>query len=403
MDMQGPRLFFSYARRDYDEYLKGFFEDVRARVASKGGIEPHVVAFQDLHGVEVGDDWEERLAAALQMSCALLCVYSPTYFQREHCGKEVAIFLERQSIPVDGREVRGSRFIVPVLWEGKRDLERLGLPPEILKFISFNLDDQHRTDYEKLGLRGLLRKARKRGRYPALVEIIAERVLDLTKTVLAPLPKRPNFLEARNAFATGGRQPNVAPSPSGPTDLAVVFLTAPTADTGTREAALWRPFAHTAAIQELVSDSATALSASYHEVPFEDLGAIGAQLQRFSERNVSIVVVVDPRFVQGSAIESVRALLARTDWRGGVLIVTTERPDSDSDQLIEDSIRLVRTSCAGSRSVHVVENAGSFAREMGALLNELQTNALSDAPLRHEVGAAQPLPLVTGPSARNTR
>jgi len=406
VEMPGPPLlFFSYARRDYDEYLKGFFEDVRARVARKGGLSPEVVAFQDLHGIEVGDDWEEKLAAALQVSCALVCLYTPTYFQREHCGKEFAVFLERQRIPIDGSEIRGSRYIVPVLWEGKPDLERLGLPPEVLRFISFGLGDQHRLDYEKLGLRGLLQKARKRGRYPELVEVIANRVLDLKNAALAPLPKRPSLGEVKNAFALSVRPPPAAPYPAGPTDMAVVFLTVPTTG-GTggdgRAAAPWQPFANAATVQELVADSATALSARYHEVPVADVDAIGAQLQLLSERNVSIVVIVDAWFVQGAAKESVQALLAMSDWRGGVLVVTTPRVGMDSELAIPQALQLVRSS-AGNRPLHVAEDAGSFAREMAALLNELQTDALRNAPLRHEVGAAQPLPLVTGPSARNSR
>ena len=76
-----PCLFFSYARNDVDSYLKQFCEDLFDMVAQKGTFErgKGEGSFQDIQNIEPGQDWETKIAKALQHSQVLVCAYTPWY------------------------------------------------------------------------------------------------------------------------------------------------------------------------------------------------------------------------------------------------------------------------------------------------------------------------------------
>jgi hypothetical protein len=107
-------FFFSYARDDDDPYLSRFFEELRDAIRRQQGLKASdPIAFRDQTNIEVGQQWPVALTHSLRTSKTLVCVYSPTYFNREYCGKEVQVFLTRQKKHGTGL----ATGILPVIWQ----------------------------------------------------------------------------------------------------------------------------------------------------------------------------------------------------------------------------------------------------------------------------------------------
>jgi hypothetical protein len=115
-------FFFSYKRVSETAYQRKFFEDLSNEVRALRELDKKVqVGFFDQR-INPGDEWEPRLAEALQDSKVLVCAYSPKYFESEYCGKEWQVFRMRRDLHVRQRRAQGQAdavpptFIRPVLW-----------------------------------------------------------------------------------------------------------------------------------------------------------------------------------------------------------------------------------------------------------------------------------------------
>src|SRR5262249_51681723 len=100
-----PRLILSYARSEGDGFLDRFFRDLRKEIALREGLdndddnpEP---GFRDTDSIPGGSNWREELARALAESWTCVCIYTPNYFNREACGKEFQVFLDRSHVQYD--------------------------------------------------------------------------------------------------------------------------------------------------------------------------------------------------------------------------------------------------------------------------------------------------------------
>ena len=101
------RFFLSYAREDNTDkrkdqegklklFVQLFYEDLCREIRSKAGLlNDEEVGFFDDAEIEPGEKWPEKLASALQQSRVFIGLYSPTYFKKEYCGKEWAVFSSR--------------------------------------------------------------------------------------------------------------------------------------------------------------------------------------------------------------------------------------------------------------------------------------------------------------------
>ena len=92
-----PLFMLSYARLDArdDPYLRRFFDELKTEVRRRAGIEPGDICFIDQENIEPGEEWSPELAEAIGTCNALVCIYTPTYFTREYCGKEWQFFRSR--------------------------------------------------------------------------------------------------------------------------------------------------------------------------------------------------------------------------------------------------------------------------------------------------------------------
>ena len=186
-------FFTSYARADSENgLLKKVIDDLAAGVQLLlPGSTPTDVCFFDQTNIEVGDDWERKLADEANTARVLVCLMSPTYFSRPHCAKEFDVFRRRLAThdPAGAR-----RVVVPVIWRSEIDV-----PQTLAKF-------QHTSDvfpkqYHQNGLRALKRLGSQRDRYRQSIDALAAIIAEMAKhPAIGPLPARPRFDELTNSF-----------------------------------------------------------------------------------------------------------------------------------------------------------------------------------------------------------
>ena len=75
-----------------DPYFKLFVNRLNQRVRQLTGS----IGFFDRSSINAGDDWSDELAESLRTSKTIVCLYSPTYFFSDYCGKEMQVLLERR-------------------------------------------------------------------------------------------------------------------------------------------------------------------------------------------------------------------------------------------------------------------------------------------------------------------
>jgi FxsC-like protein len=211
-------FFFSYKRVSETAYQRKFFEDLSNEVRALRELDKKVqVGFFDQR-IDPGEEWEPRLAEALQDSRVLVCAYSPRYFESEYCGKEWQVFRMRRDLYVRQRQAQGQAaavpptFIRPVLWLPLPE----NLDPESTRLQVF------RGTAEEVGNReGLRYVLQRRGSFRKLYtdyinqlarDIVAMRELDLPR-----LPNLPSLRDVQSAFTAKG----IAQSPRSESAAAV--------------------------------------------------------------------------------------------------------------------------------------------------------------------------------------
>jgi hypothetical protein len=168
MSDNDPVFFFSYDRQA-DPLLDNFFRMVKRELAQLQGFGMETNGFRDDHHIANGNDWNVKIASALERCPVLVCIYTAKYFASPFCAREFAAFLKRnkdvwyESVQgPDGQvkyRIRDARNIIPVLWTGEQDLARQGLPPYVVSMIQYAippsglLSGKWQDEYRKLGLR----------------------------------------------------------------------------------------------------------------------------------------------------------------------------------------------------------------------------------------------------------
>jgi hypothetical protein len=363
-----PYFFFSYSQADGDKFLDQFFEDLRLRVANLSGLaikrgDPgweeqfNQVGFRDRHGVKTGDDWKEKIGAAVQRSGVLVCVYTPNFFSRRKTKeREFAAFLKRNTgiryAPGTGEpekefQLLGARNILPIVWYKLRHLQNQKLPPYVVHSIAWALD---RTVAEHVNTHyleaGLLRIAMERGgEYDDILDHFAERIIAQANDPLPPLPAVPDIESMHNAFwempeddevdrtaaATAAVEAMVAPATSGPTRMLVVEVRA-------QNSTDWTPYAgdHSvpAVFEEIANQKQLATDWKTLDPSAADFAdQTFSALDDAAERSIRAVVVVDPRCLANEVARGALVGLLRRPCRAGFLVPADKR-DRDAIRLI---------------------------------------------------------------------
>lgn len=202
-------FFLSYARADSaDGFLETFFEDLRETVRGLTGQPLDRIGFRDTSDIQLGERWPEELEKALSSSQALLCLFSPTYFTREACGKEMALFFARLDEAATEQSGR-LPLILPVQWIPPRGQYRE--LPFTIQELQYSHEDLG-TLYAQKGLRYLL-SVGEILEYRRLLESLASKLVEAVERHALP-PRTPplRLKEFRSAFEGDGSRP---PDPRG--------------------------------------------------------------------------------------------------------------------------------------------------------------------------------------------
>jgi FxsC-like protein len=107
------KIFFSYARVNYDAYLKTFADDLKRLLRSRIGGSAEDLFFLDRDSLESGSEWPQEIREALRTCRIFLSIESPDYFLSEYCGKEWKAFRQRLGKPAPPLHIRIEWIPVP--------------------------------------------------------------------------------------------------------------------------------------------------------------------------------------------------------------------------------------------------------------------------------------------------
>ncbi len=205
--MAGDWFFLSYARLDRDEdpfeSVRKFYSDLDREIRLKKKISEGTAGFYDGTGIQQGDQWPQTLGAALNACRAMVCLYSPTYFDSEYCGKEFEVFNSRLDAYMNGvsQGTPRPKLIIPVLLHAPEDLEPI---PEGLADTQYH-DDAYPEVYRREGLRYFFRRTNSelQDRYQDFLDVLVNKLLAATAaTYPPPLPVLPDIKTIKSAFHT---------------------------------------------------------------------------------------------------------------------------------------------------------------------------------------------------------
>jgi WD40 repeat protein len=220
-------FFLSYARDDGDAYLDRFYSDLVEMIRLKTGNPLDEIGFRDTQKINLGAQWKSALSEALSSCQCFIPLYSPTYFNREYCGKEWSAFWKRIQRQEGGASFH--RLILPVLWTppGAR-FEKLS---EDIRSIQ-NVFPQLGALYSKKGLRHLLFLDKEKDNYREFLTSFSDIVLEaISEHSLEPadpalqIEAFPNVFEAAPPPLTLPEQPQAIAVPTDPDFRSRDFLT----------------------------------------------------------------------------------------------------------------------------------------------------------------------------------
>lgn len=178
-------FFFSYARNNNDDYLRKFFDDLSDKIREILGFGPGVqVGFFDQKDVELGAEWDPKLAQALQTCPVMVSLYSQAYFNSPYCGKEWECFRKRRALYPEAKQlatptVELPSVIKPVIWAPLWPGQD---PPEAVSGAQYTMGDPHAVH----NVEGLKKMRKQYGNYEALYDSFIEQ---LAKQTLEALEK----------------------------------------------------------------------------------------------------------------------------------------------------------------------------------------------------------------------
>ncbi len=289
---RGSYFFLSYAhspplegdqRADPDRYVRQFFGDltdaVSCQASPRSGLIP---GFFDQQ-IPVGSDWKKSLSQAIGAAEVFVPLYSPGYFARSWPGREWACFYRR--LELAGLEDPVRRF-APVLWtplwEEEEDLPGFRAALEV---------GASEPEYEKSGLRTLLRLTPYRDSYYAVVNQLAERIVTLAEESPLDPSVVPDIDEMKSAFRPEVRLAVFTVAVAAPTRRTVPAGRDPGCygEHGTQ----WRPFQlQEAALAEYAKRVAERLDFGVDLIAIEEAGEIDAGRPG--------IILIDPWFIAGS-------------------------------------------------------------------------------------------------------
>lgn len=183
-------FFLSYARENYNQYVLDFYQDLNKMIRDLAIPGEGGDGFIDTSDIELGTQWPDELAAALQNCRAFISLYSPAYFTKDYCGKEWQVFNSRQATYSADSPAHASRpsLIMPVLWVPET---RLPSPlPDAVSAVQYKHGDFGEV-YARIGLKQLMAVSKYHDDYLEFLAKFADKLIQAART--HPLPRQPHL------------------------------------------------------------------------------------------------------------------------------------------------------------------------------------------------------------------
>lgn len=354
--MLAPYFFLSYARSDPltgnprenpDHLVKTFFRDLTDAVqrhASRGaGI---VSGFFDQE-IPVGSDWKRSITQALSAAQAFVPLYSVGYLTNTWSGREFACF--RRRVEQTGR-ANPVRRLAPVLWAPLAGVED---PPGLREALASSGAE---PDYAENGLRALLRLRSCHDQYQAVVNRLAERIVELAEGDPIDPSQVPDIERVESAF-----------SPGAPLATFSIEVAAPTAVT-------WRPFPG--------QEAPLAEYARQVTERFDfDARVSGVTAEDCSARPRPGIIVIDPEFISDENTRAVLGSVARRLPRWVLPLVVVDNPSDPRTRELAAKVRAVLNAGAlptesARRGAAGVESLDEFVSIVPVLVAEAERQYL---------------------------
>jgi FxsC-like protein len=328
MPFEDYLYFVSYARDDLyirrgnkleeDPFLSDFFADLREAVRSKAGrLQEDRVDFRDTEQTELGQPWRQAVAEALQASRTLVALYSPTYFTRPECGKEVRFMQMRCECGYPGGNAPHG-FVIPVIWEACPE----GVIPKGLADLNY-FQAALPPEYKQHGMRVLARH--KAGgkfapEYEQSVQAIASHINAMRlKPLLPKVEPMPDYAKVSDAFSPGTPAgAAVASKAKGPSAVRIAYIAATHPELQGKayvapygeKCEEWRPSTtDDRAVGMLAPYVAAANKFFYYQLPVD--GTFQAEVAKAQKENALVVLLVD--VWSACVVPKYRALLQQYD------------------------------------------------------------------------------------------
>jgi FxsC-like protein len=173
----GTRSIFyvSYAREDQDDQMTRLFSDLNNEVRALTGVPAEEVGYFDWTRLRPGDDFGEKITAAIGATQIGICFLSPTYVRSEYCLREAELFRSQGKPVILVNWISTRRDDVP---EVLRGLPRIAGGPQ--------------------GFRALLRAKAMHDEYQAqlseVTQLIADLAVEKTQLLAEDTPAETPFI-----------------------------------------------------------------------------------------------------------------------------------------------------------------------------------------------------------------
>jgi hypothetical protein len=160
--------FWSYAHAD-DDHDEGRIVQLARRLQAEYELltAEELELFIDESTLMWGDDWRERIAAALERVTFFIPVITPTYFRRAECRKELMRFAQ------EAKERQAEKLILPIYYVEVPELESDKTPAdEVMAAVK---------PFQREDLRRLRLKDQNGAEYRDLVSALAHRLISIAR------------------------------------------------------------------------------------------------------------------------------------------------------------------------------------------------------------------------------
>lgn len=410
--MPNCKFFFSYARNDKSSYLDKFFKILRDEVMRKTAVKsPTEACFRDTDNIELGNRWTHELVNAIQTTKVLVCLYSPSYFGSEYCGKEVHVF---QSRIVEYKKANPNTpdVILPVLWETPRTFS----VPLSLKEIQYCPPSFH-EDYPLNGLLTFSKLRKYKDAYSFFVEQLALKIQEVSAAIELPEGKFEDITSISNAFAIDEgkdkKQTLLSVSNPNPKQTRVVFaagvkselvgIKTETENYGDRSE-YWKPFYPETEDEIGIISQQVISEKKFHYLPIQFSDNFSEQIREAEENNCVAVLIVDPWSVKLEKYRKPIHKFSKDQFINSAVVVvwndrdgeTTNKKDELYANLYDSIYRCFVQNIPGISEN--AKNTEELKRVLSVAIDEVRAKLIKRAKSFQTIeGEATSMPLLTVP------